>query len=69
MAIIAIPDRKMAIASGSWRGFGKSRLSIVSYPSENDTKPVVVEDVKVVDVVTFQPCVSLETISLRPIKC
>lgn len=68
MAIIAIPDRKMAIASGSWRGFGKSRLSVASFPSENDTKPVIVEDVKVVDVVTVQPCISLESISLR-LKC
>lgn len=36
MSIISIPNRKFAIATGTWKGFGKSRLSVASYPSEND---------------------------------
>lgn len=42
MAIISIPDRKCEVAAGVWKGFGKSRLSAVSYPKESDTKTIEV---------------------------
>lgn len=43
MAIISIPNRKREVAQGLWKGFGKSRLSIVSYPKESDTKTMEVD--------------------------
>lgn len=57
MSIIAIPNRKFAIATGSWKGFGKSRLSTASYPSEND---IAVEEHK--------QCSELQEIENNPVK-
>lgn len=43
MAIISIPDRRREVAQGIWKGFGKSRLSAVSYPNKDDTKEVEID--------------------------
>lgn len=57
MSIISIPNRKFAIATGSWKGFGKSRLSTTSYPSEND---IAVEEHK--------QCTELHEVENNPLK-
>lgn len=69
MSIVRIPDRKEAVASGTWKGFGKSRLSVVSFPSEDDTKPIKIEEPKVVaDIESLHPCAPMKVLSLK-CKC
>lgn len=66
MSIVRIPDRKEAVASGTWKGFGKSRLSVVSFPSENDTKPIKIEEPKVIaDIESLHPCSPMKVSSLK----
>lgn len=67
MSIVRIPDRKEAVASGTWKGFGKSRLSVVSFPSENDTKPIEIDEPKekVADIESLHPCSPMKVLSLK----